>query len=386
MGERPEQGVSGRIVTQLFAWAGSGAAPVMRNRAFGAAFVASLLAALYWGVIASDRYVSEARVVVQRTDLTGGDGLNLGSLLGSSGPNQQDQLLLRDHLLSVDMLTKLNARLNLRAHYSSHHRDPLSRMWFEDASLEWFHRHYLSRISIGFDDYSGVLSIKAQAFDPKTAYSITSTLVEEGERFMNALAHNRAREQVTFLEKEVTAMNQRVAQARERVVEFQNREGLVSPQATAENLVAIVGRLENELTDLTTRRAAMLAYLVPSSPGIVEISQQVSAVKGQISKEKARLASPNNKTLNRTVEEYQRLQMNAEFALDIYKTALAALETGRVEATRTLKKVSVLQSPFEPQYPVEPRRLYNLVVFILGALLIAGTLHLLGAIIRDHQD
>ncbi len=386
MGERPEQTDFGRIVTSLFARTEGWAAAVVRRRAFGLAVIASLLAALYWGVIASDRYVSEARVVVQRTDLASGDGLNLGSLLGSSGPNQQDQLLLRDHLLSVDMLTKLDAKLNLRAHYSSHHRDPISRMWFEDASLEWFHRHYLSRVSINFDDYSGVLSIKAQAFDPKMAYSITSMLVEEGERFMNALAHSRAREQVAFLEKEVTAMNQRVAQARERVLEFQNREGLVSPQATAENLVAIVGRLEYELTDLTTRRAAMLAYLVPSSPGIVEISQQISAVKGQIAKEKARLASPNNKTLNRTVEEYQRLQMNAEFALDVYKTALAALETGRVEATRTLKKVSVLQSPFEPQYPVEPRRLYNIVVFLFGALLIAGTVHLLGAIIRDHQD
>jgi len=369
------------------AWGGPWAVAVYRRRVFGIALLASLLAALYWSVIASDRYVSEARVIVQRTDFAGGDGLNLGSLLGGGGSgNQQDQLLLRDHLLSVDMLTKVDARLNLRAHYSDAPRDPLSRMWFEDASLERFHRHYLSRVSVEFDDYSGVLSIKAQAFDPKTAHAIAAMLVEEGERFMNALAHDRAREQVAFLEKEVTAMNDRVAQARERVVQFQNREGLVSPQATAENLVAIVGRLENELTDLTTRRAAMVSYLMPKSPSVVELDQQISAVKKQIAKEKSRLASSKHKTLNRTVEEYQRLQLSAEFALDVYKTALAALETGRVEATRTLKKVSILQSPFEPQYPVEPRRLYNIVVFILAALLIAGTLHLLGAIIRDHQD
>ena len=147
-----------------------------------------------------------------------------------------------------------------------------------------------------------------------------------------------------------------------------------------------MGRLENELTDLTTRRAAMVSYLMPKSPSVVELDQQISAVKKQIAKEKSRLASPKHKTLNRTVEEYQRLQLSAEFALDVYKTALAALETGRVEATRTLKKVSVLQSPFEPQYPFEPRRLYNIAVFMLGALLIAGTVHLLGAIIRDHQD
>jgi capsular polysaccharide transport system permease protein len=386
MAERLEETVAGRVMTPLFAWTGGWAAPVIRRRAFGLAVIASLLAALYWGVIASDRYVSEARVVVQRTDFAAGDALNLGSLLGSTGPNQQDQLLLRDHLLSVDMLKKLDATLDLRAHYSDPERDPMSRLWFKNASLEWFHRHYLSRVSITFDDYSGVLSIKAQAYDPKTAHAVAAMLVEEGERFMNSLAHSLAREQVAFLEKEVAAMNHRVAEARERVVQFQNREGLVSPQATAENLVAIVGRLENELTDLTTRRAAMVSYLMPKSPSVVELDQQISAVKKQIAKEKSRLASPKHKTLNRTVEEYQRLQLSAEFALDVYKTALAALETGRVEATRTLKKVSVLQSPFEPQYPVEPRRLYNIAIFMLGALLIAGTMHLLGAIIRDHQD
>ena len=386
MAERLEETVAGRVMTPLFAWTGGWAAPVIRRRAFGLAVIASLLAALYWGVIASDRYVSEARVVVQRTDFAAGDALNLGSLLGSTGPNQQDQLLLRDHLLSVDMLKKLDATLDLRAHYSDPERDPMSRLWFKNASLEWFHRHYLSRVSITFDDYSGVLSIKAQAYDPKTAHAVAAMLVEEGERFMNSLAHSLAREQVAFLEKEVAAMNHRVAEARERVVQFQNREGLVSPQATAENLVAIVGRLENELTDLTTRRAAMVSYLMPKSPSVVELDQQISAVKKQIAKEKSRLASPRHKTLNRTVEEYQRLQLSAEFALDVYKTALAALETGRVEATRTLKKVSVLQSPFEPQYPVEPRRLYNIAIFMLGALLIAGTMHLLGAIIRDHQD
>jgi capsular polysaccharide transport system permease protein len=386
MAERLEETVAGRVMTPLFAWTGGWAAPVIRRRAFGLAVIASLLAALYWGVIASDRYVSEARVVVQRTDFAAGDALNLGSLLGSTGPNQQDQLLLRDHLLSVDMLKKLDATLDLRAHYSDPERDPMSRLWFKNASLEWFHRHYLSRVSITFDDYSGVLSIKAQAYDPKTAHAVAAMLVEEGERFMNSLAHSLAREQVAFLEKEVAAMNHRVAEARERVVQFQNREGLVSPQATAENLVAIVGRLENELTDLTTRRAAMVSYLMPKSPSVVELDQQISAVKKQIAKEKSRLASPKHKTLNRTVEEYQRLQLSAEFALDVYKTALAALETGRVEATRTLKKVSVLQSPFEPQYPFEPRRLYNIAIFMLGALLIAGTMHLLGAIIRDHQD
>lgn len=386
--DRIKESWAARAMGRAADWIQGWLAPaLLRRRTFGAAFVASLLAALYWGLIASDRYVSEAHVVIQRTDLSSGQSMSFVSLLGNLGAGvQPEQLLLRDHLLSVDMLKKLDAKLNLRAHYSNWRRDVLSRMWFENTALEWFHQHYLSRVSVEFDDYSGVLVIKTQGYDAKTAHAIATMLVEEGERFMNFMGHSLAQEQVTFLEKQVADMNKRVIQARQAVLSFQNQKGLVSPQGTAENLAAVVNRLESQRIELQTRLAAMLGYLMPTSPNVVEVNMQIAAVEKQIAQEKARLTSPNEATLNRTVEEFQRLELEAQFALDVYKTALVALETGRVEATRTLKKVSVLQSPFEPQHPVEPRRIYNTVVFILAALLIAGIMHLLAAIIRDHKD
>jgi capsular polysaccharide transport system permease protein len=48
--------------------------------------------------------------------------------------------------------------------------------------------------------------------------------------------------------------------------------------------------------------------------------------------------------------------------------------------------MAVLQTPTLPEYPVEPRRVYNTAVFILTILLVAGILHLVAAIIRDHKD
>jgi hypothetical protein len=66
------------------------------------------------------------------------------------------------------------------------------------------------------------------------------------------------------------------------------------------------------------------------------------------------LTSAKGQSLNKTVEEYQRLELEAQFQQDAYKSALVALEKGRVEATRTLKKVLVLQSPSMPEYPLRP--------------------------------
>lgn len=358
---------------------------IRRHPILGAALLASLLGAVYWTLLASDRYVSEAHVVIQRSDVSGREGADLSGLLGGGG-NRTDQLLLRDHLLSIDMMKKLDASLGLRKHYSDTGRDVLSRMWFEDASIERFHQHYLSRVSVELDDYTGVLIIKAQAYEPGTAHAISSALVVEGGQFMNALANNLALSQVAFLEKQVGLLSQRLLRTRSAVVEYQNRKGLVSPQNTAETISGIVGRLQSQRAEMETQRRALEAYLVPTHPNVVQLNQQIVALDRQIAAEQAKLAAPGGRTLNRTVEEYQRLDMEAGFAQDVYKTALTALEQGRIEATRTIKQVSVIQEPSKPEYPLEPRRLYNSVVFALVALMLAGVAQLLAAIVRDHKD
>ncbi|MER2553349.1 MAG: hypothetical protein ABTQ28_08765, partial [Thauera sp.] len=319
---------------------------MLRRPVFALAAIACLLTAVYWGLIASDRYVSQANIIIQRTDMAGGQSMDFSSLLsGSSGGSRPDQMLLRDHLLSVDMLRKLDEALGLRAHYSSSAHDFLSRMWSAAPTIEEFHRYYLSRVSVEFDEYAGVLVIRAQGYDPKTAQAITRMLVDEGERKMNALAHDLASEQVAFLEKQVEALAERAIAARQKVLAYQNQYGLLSPQGTAESLAGVVNKLEGQLTELRARKAALLGYLAPTAPGVVEVDLQIDAVDQQIKKEQLRLASPKGKALNRAVEEFQRLELEAGFAQDMYKTALVALEKGRVEATRTLKKVSVLQSP-----------------------------------------
>src|SRR5690606_8996579 len=207
--ERIKQSRAAQWMGRLSGWAQESIAPaLLRRRVFGVAVVASLLAMLYWGVIASNRYVSEARIIIQRTDVVAAQSIDFASLLGNSNaPNRADQLLLRDYLLSTDMLQKLEAKLHLREHYSSWSNDIISKLWFKDASLEIFHRYFLSRVSVDYDEFAGVLVIKAQGYDPETAKAITTAMVEEGEQFMNRMGHDLAQSQVEFLERQVKRMS-----------------------------------------------------------------------------------------------------------------------------------------------------------------------------------
>ncbi|MFM7274119.1 MAG: chain-length determining protein, partial [Gammaproteobacteria bacterium] len=173
---------------------------------------------------------------------------------------------------------------------------------------------------------------------------------------------------------------------RSAVIAFQNENSLASPQGIATAVESNITRLESQLTDLQTQRATLLGYLVPASPSVKEIDFQIAATRKQIENERRRLASPEGNTLNTTLDRFQQLEKQALFAEDVYKAALVALEQGQVEATRTLRKVSVLQSPTRPEASREPRRLHNTVVFLLVSFLVAGILNLIAVIIRDHRD
>ena len=273
-----------RLGARLGTWLGSASIPRHTTRV---TVIACALAVLYWGFLASDRYVSEAHIVVPRIDVGGAPSLDLGSYLtGATGGGRSDQLLLRSYLLSVDMVNRLDKALDLRAHYSDRRRDILSRMWAPDISREWFYRHVLSRVSVEYDDYSGVLVVRAQAYDPQTAHAIVTMLLEEGERYA---------------------------------------------------LIA----------DLKARRNALLRNLAPQAPAILDLDFQIAAAEKRIAQERTRPSKPGELVMT---------------------------------------KLNVLQAPTLPQYPLEPRRMYNIVIFVLIALVLAGIVRLLAAIIRDHKD
>ena len=369
-----EEGKSAKHIQKIFYWISRGI------------FVASLLCILYW-TFSSDRYVSEATILIQNTEQISTPSLDVATLLsGMGGPNKSDQLLLSEYLLSVDMLKKIDKALNIRVHYSNDKLDFISRMWLGKYYLEWFYRYYLSRVSITYDEISGVLRIQAQAYDPDTAYNIAKLLVNEGEKFMNEMSHSLARAQVAFLDKQVIQSQTEVIQSSNKLLNFQNQKGLVSPKATIESIHAIISKLEENKIQLQTQISSLPSNLDKNHPTIKSLKKSLLAVEYQISQEKLKLASSNGKSLNALMEEEQFLKLELKFKQDIYQTSLLALEKGKMNAARALKQASILHQPFLPEYAWLPRRIYNIICTICITVLILGIVNLLKLIILDHVD
>lgn len=339
----------------------------------------------YWAVWATDRYVSESNIVLESPQISMPD-LNFSSLLGGGGGGSSDMLLLRDYLLSVDMLRKIDQELGFRNHYANNGIDFFSRLSSVNVPIEELHEYYLSRISVELDEYAQVLRIKVEAFTPEVALDISSMLLRKGEAHMNTMGQRLAAEQVRFLELQVSELSDNFQNTRKDLINYQNLNGLISPTGTVESLSAVVAELEATLATLQAKKTMMASYQSKTSPAVIRVASEISALRQQITKERARMAQQSGNALNTLSAEYQTLELKVLFAQESYSGALAALQSTRIESARKLKQISILQSPTLPEYPVKPKRLYNIIVFVVIGLFMTLIMHMLVLIVRDHRD
>lgn len=342
------------------------------------------IAVIYFGFIASDRYVSRAELVVKQADQIKmlPDAL---SMLGLGGSNHQDILLIQDYLKSADLLDKVDKELGLKAHYQSHKVDYFSRLP-DNVTREEFLKYYREHLSLHLDELSGVLTIELQAFDPVYGQRVVSLMLKESEGFINQLGHQVALEQLAFVEKEVDRAYQRVQTEKAKVLEFQNSHHLISPESTSKARLTVVSQIEGELARQQAQLKQLQSYMKETAPAVVSVKSRVEALTLQLAQEQSRLTGADKDAMNEITARYLDVQTKASLAADLYKTGLISLEQAKVEAYRKLKHLLVISQPTLAEDAEYPRRLYNLATIGVLLCLLYGLIVMGLATLREHQD
>ncbi|MCU6673726.1 sugar transporter [Leclercia adecarboxylata] len=342
------------------------------------------IAALYFCVIVSDRYVSRAELVVKQADQIKMLPDTL-SMLGLGGSNHEDVLLIQDYLKSPDLLDKLDKDLGLKAHYQSHSIDYFSRLP-GDVSREEFIKYYRQHLSLHLDELSGVLTIELQAFDPAYGQRVVGLMLKESEGFINKLGHQVALEQLAFVEKEVDRAYQRVQTEKAKVLDFQNSHHLISPESTSSARLGVVSQIEAQLAQQQAQLKQLQSYMKETAPAVVSVKARVEALTEQLAQEQARLTGVDKDAMNEVTARYMDVQTQATLATDLYKSGLISLEQARVEAYRKLKHLLVVSQPTLAEDAEYPRRLYNLLTTGVLLCLLYGLIIMGLATLREHQD
>jgi capsular polysaccharide transport system permease protein len=348
-----------------------------------------LATAVYLFVFAADRYVSESVVIVRQEGATmsmptGVDALS--SMFGSSMASREDQYMLEAHVLSMDMLRQVDEKLDLRQAYSEPKLDFIFRL-SRNATQEEFLEYYRSRLQITVDDSSGLLTIRTQGFEPQIAKAVNEQVVAISERFINESSHRLARDQMAYAESELQSARASLDDTRNHILRFQEEYGILDPTAQAVANTGLTAELQAMLAKHEAELKGLQAYLNDDAPQINALQAQIAGIRQQLNDE--RLSSVKNadgKSLNMIAGEYQELLAELEFKSDAYKAALTGLETARIESTRKLKSLVLVESPALPESAAYPRRLYTLVALAMGLVLLYGIVRLIVATIEDHME
>lgn len=346
------------------------------------------LASIYLTLFAADRYVSESTIALQHTsnDASSVPGAAL-LLAGLNTPSREETLYVRQYMRSLGLLQALDAKLGLRKHYEAQKLDLLTRLW-GGTSQEGFLDYYRKRVEVSMDDLSSTLTLRVQGFDPAFAQRLNRAVLEESERFVNEMSHRLAREKLGFAEGELARAAERLQQAKVDVLAFQDRNKLLDPTVQAEASGRVTAELQASITKSEADLRSLRTFLNEDSYQVKALRTQIEATRAQLEIERARATGSGKQSdrLGALTIEFQGMKLKADFALDAYKLALAAVENARIDATRKLKSLVVIEPATLPETAEYPRRLYSLATLLVGCLLLYGVVRLVIATIREHQD
>lgn len=357
------------------------------NRLFAVTVLAPTIAAtLYFSVIASDVYVSESRFVVrsaaQKPQLS-----VVGALLSGGGFARatDDTYPVIDYIQSRDALRELNANNYIYDSYSRQ-GDFISRFHTSfDNSFESLWKYYGKNVvDVMSDPTSGITTLRTRAYTSADAEKINSNLLHLSERLINRMNDRAAKDTVQFAQRQVADAAQNAKAAAAAVAAYRNSHSLFDPDRQSALRLQQVTALQAQLFSAQTQLSQLLS-ISPQNPQIPALKTTIESIQKQIAVATGAVAGTKD-SLSQKASDYERLQLDSQFADKQLASAMAALENARGEAERKQLYLEELIEPNTPDIAIEPKRIRGIAtVFVLG-LVCWGCLSLLLASIREHRN
>ena len=344
----------------------------------------TLLAVVYFGLVAADRYVSEAQFVVRSPSSSATSQLT--SLVQGSTVvrSSDDAYITHAYIRSRDATRKLAANHDLLTYLTRPEADVL--WWYpglaRTASLERLWRHFQRFVTLDYDNTTGITTLEVEAFRPEDARRIAEALLAESEALINGLSERAHREAIDMATREVEVARQRAQTALESITEFRRRNAMIDPGRVSQAALETITRLALEIAN-TNAELTELRRSSPDSPQAKSLAQRIAAFEDQILKERAALAGTDT-SLAPLIAEYERLVLEREFAERSFASAQAAFDLARIEADRQRLFLERISTPALADYAEHPWRLLGILAVFALAHMAYGLGRRLIADMRSH--
>ncbi|ORT51881.1 lipopolysaccharide biosynthesis protein [Vibrio sp. qd031] len=336
--------------------------------------IPTLIFACYQLFIATERYESQAQLIVQQPDAMATMDASMALLSGlgvqTSG---SDTELVKAYIYSNDMLSYLDSELSLREHYSWLEADKFSRL-DQAASREELLEFYKKAVKVEISDKSGVITVYSQAFDSNFAQNLTQKIVERAEWYINSIGHQLAEAQLVFINGEHQLIEDKLSKAQANLLLFQQQYNLLDPTAEGLAMQQITYGLEGQIAAKEAELKTVSSVMSKVSPQVLRIQTELLGLKEQLAVERGKLAKDGEEvfSVSEIMAQFTDLKIKMELALQAYTASQVSLDKSRIEAYRQMKFLVVVESATLPEDNKYPDVIYNITLFfILASMLFA---------------
>ncbi len=348
--------------------------------------VPTVLAILYFGLFASDIYISESRYVVRSPEKSTASGL--GVLLKSAGftSSGDEVFAARDYVQSRDALRELNRNAEFQNAYSSGDVfliDRFAPMAFS-GSFESLYKYFKNKVTIETETSTAISTLTVRAYTPKDAQRFNERLLEMAEATVNKLNERGRQDLIRFALAEVKDAQQQASAASTALAAYRNQSGVVDPERQATVQIQMISKLQDELI-ASKMQLVQLRNYTPQNPQIEVLETKIKSLQGEIDGQLG-LVAGGRKSLAGAAVKYQRLMLESGFADKQLASALASLEQAKNEARRKQAYVERIVQPNLPDAPLGPRRSRSIIAVFLASLISFGIIRMLLASLLEHRD
>jgi len=386
----------------------------------------TLLAAVYWFLLATPTYVAEARFAVRgaadrpliesymaagsmealpspsadrdKAGKLGGAApapaagagrasqiasLALGAIAGKSG--SIDPFIIADFISSHDIVRAIDEDGWLRQRFMGGDPDWLQRLP-QGVPIEQLVRYWRSSVTAAMDTNTGLLNLKVTAFTAEDALAIAESVLSQSEALVNRMSERARRDRLDGAEAELKHAESRYLAAETAMRDLRGQDAIINPRQQAQGSFQLLLELISARIALDVQLRMIEDKLDDDARQVRSLRKRIAALDGEIAKAKAALTdeSGNAQAASNYLAAFEKAETARRLAGVLYSAALDAQERARLETERQAAYLAVFAPPHLPAHATGPDALGTVLTVFLAAMLAWGLTTLLVAASRDH--
>ncbi|CAN7566404.1 hypothetical protein LJR255_004055 [Pararhizobium sp. LjRoot255] len=345
-----------------------------------------VVGAVYFFVLATDQYVSEARFSVSSGQQNGLEALaGLSSILG--GSQSSDGAIIAQYVKSRSIIEELEKTFDLRRMFRPGTWDVLAEAP-KNMSMEKFVNYWNGQIKLSAEQSSGLVTLQVRTFSPQDSLALAKEIVRISETMVNRLTRRNDENSLQEAARELDLSKKRLEDAVTAMRDARIAAGVLDVELAANSYSELLTQLNIELSKIETQIETNRNNDV-ATPQLTSLKARADALRGQIATYENRMAGrpagdKDGSTLAAQASVLTDRQMGLTIAQNEYKLAVAAYESARLTIERQRSYLMVYVQPTLPEQSLYPQRglMWTAVIFLsfLAWALVAG----IAILVRDN--